>query len=77
MSDLIKRLRMAAQFTVENSAIFTEAADRIAELEAGYAEAIEDIESWSGYASDYFREKHDLDGCLKEHRAILGKETPR
>ncbi len=40
-------------------------------LRTGYAEAIEDIESWAGYASTYFQEKHDLKGCLERHRAAL------
>ena len=37
-------------------------------LKAGYLEAIEDIESWAGYASAYFQDKHDLRGCLEKHR---------
>lgn len=54
--------------------------DRIRELEAklrealaGYTEAIEDIDSWSGYASDYFQKKHKLDETLADHRALLAK----
>lgn len=31
-------------------------------------EAAEDIESWAGYASTYFQEKHDLAGTLKKWR---------
>lgn len=31
-------------------------------------EAAEDIESWAGYASAYFQEKHDLAGTLKKWR---------
>ena len=31
------------------------------------ADAYEDIESWAGYASAYFQEKHDLEGCLKKY----------
>jgi DNA repair ATPase RecN len=44
---------------------------RIGELERCYAEAIEDIESWGAYASQYFQEKHDLEGCLRQHRTLL------
>lgn len=46
-------------------------AERIAQLESALRDAIEDIESWAGYASDYFRDKHDLAGCLAKHRATL------
>jgi hypothetical protein len=42
-----------------------------AKLEAGYREAIEDIDSWGAYASQYFTDKHDLDGCIEAHRTIL------
>jgi hypothetical protein len=40
-------------------------------LRSGYEEAVVDIESWAAYASDYFKEKWDLEGDLKGHRAIL------
>ena len=33
--------------------------------------AVEDIESWAGYASPYFQEKHDLQGCLKGYRDAI------
>lgn len=46
----------------------------IAALKAGYAEAIEDIDSWAAYAGGYFHEKHDLQGCLEQHRAVLAGE---
>lgn len=29
-------------------------------------EAAEEIEDWGNYASDYFKEKHDLDGTIKK-----------
>ena len=40
-------------------------------LRGQLSEAIEDIESWAGYASQYFQDKHDLQGCLARHRAAL------
>jgi hypothetical protein len=48
--------------------------DRIIELENQLLEAVEDIESWAGYASEYFQTKHDLAGCIAAHRAILMKD---
>lgn len=49
------------------------ALDRIAELEALLGEAIESIEDWAGYASEYFREKHGLAEELAKFRAALGE----
>lgn len=46
---------------------------RIAELEGALREAIESVEDWAGYASEYFREKHDLEGEVKKLRAALGE----
>lgn len=53
-----------------------------AELEAANAEikrlrllceeAIDDIEDWGGYASSYFKAKHDLYGNVSRLRAALG-----
>jgi len=45
---------------------------RVKELEAALREAIDAIEGWAGYASDYFRDKHDLAGDLSRARAALG-----
>lgn len=42
-------------------------------LRSHLAEAIEDIEQWSGYASAYFQDKHDLQGCLQKHRVNLAQ----
>ena len=44
---------------------------RIAQLEAGYAEAIEDIADWGAYADSYFQEKWDLHGGIAKHNDIL------
>jgi hypothetical protein len=45
--------------------------DENARLRAGYSEAIEEIELWAAYASQYFQEKHNLAGVLARHREIL------
>lgn len=49
--------------------------DELRELLDGYAEAIEDIQSWASYASDYFQDKHDLEGCLAQHRGLLERHA--
>ena len=61
---------------------------RIADLErenaalvARLKDAVDDIESWGAYASEYFQAKHKLNECLTAHREFLsavsaGKEAP-
>jgi hypothetical protein len=29
-------------------------------------DALDDLDNWSGYASEYFQEKHDLDGARQK-----------
>lgn len=41
------------------------------EARAALADAIECVESWGEYATEYFRVKHDLDGDLARLRAAL------
>lgn len=48
---------------------------RIRELEDGLRDAILCVESWAGYASDYFREKHDLKGDIARLRAMIEAAT--
>jgi len=48
---------------------------RVAELQEGYREAIEDIDGWGCYASEYFQEKHDLAGTIAKHRKLLESPT--
>jgi hypothetical protein len=45
--------------------------ERIAELETALRVARENVVEWAGYASDYFREKHDLAGDLQAIDAAL------
>ena len=40
-------------------------------LRAALSDAIYEVEDWAGYASDYFRNKHDLKGTLERLRASL------
>ena len=48
-----------------------EAADEIERLREKYEEAIDDIEEWGAYASEYFQEKWKLKECIEQHRAAL------
>jgi hypothetical protein len=43
-------------------------------LREALLEAREDVAHWGGYASDYFREKHDLAGDLARIDAALASE---
>jgi hypothetical protein len=40
-------------------------------LRAALAQAADDIESWGAYASDYFQQKHDLQGDIDRARSAL------
>lgn len=44
---------------------------RIRELVAALADAIEEVEDWGGYASEYFQKKHDLAGRIEDLRTVL------
>lgn len=86
MSDewVADRVRMLSSGDIDHEAICCAARDRImrlvlrvAALEGGYLDAIVDIGSWAGYASEYFQEKHDLEGTLNDHRKILGLESAK
>lgn len=55
----------------------TENAARIAELEALLAEAADDIAGWGGYASVWFQDKYDLEGCVQRYRAAAAAEESK
>lgn len=42
-------------------------------LREALAEAIDSVESWAAYATEYFQEKHDLAGNLAALRAALAE----
>lgn len=77
MSELIERLRKADYDTPYVWDLTAEAADAleakgrlIAELVEALSEATDEIESWGAYAGEYFQEKHDLKGVIKQFRDI-------
>ena len=37
----------------------------------GYAECIDDMADWASYAGDYFQKKHDIEGDINRHKAML------
>jgi len=45
----------------------------IKELRAELQEARDSILGWAAYASEYFRDKHDLDGDIARIDAVLAK----
>jgi hypothetical protein len=67
---------IAAELAARDNRI-TELEVRAAALAMGYAEAIEDIADWACYADEYFQQKHDLAGCLKDHRDRLAAAQER
>ena len=75
--DIVEQLRKSAN-TVYSQDGYTfrlglqnEAADEIERLREKYQEAIDDIEEWGAYASEYFQEKWKLKECIEQHRAAL------
>jgi hypothetical protein len=45
--------------------------EKLIEFINHYEEAIQEIEDWAAYASEYFQEKHGLKEILQEHRLYL------
>ena len=57
------------------TAKLAEAEARLRELQGSYAEAIDDIQDWAGYASDYFRDKYQLAATIERHETALVKSA--
>ena len=71
----IDRLTYVYVFTKDELAAYTAAVEaplqaRIAQLEEALKDASEEIYDWGLYASDYFQEKYDLEGCVKKFEHI-------
>ena len=47
--------------------------EEVRELVEALRDAIDEVENWGAYASEYFQEKHDLSGTVAKLRAILAK----
>lgn len=58
--------RDAAQSTI------TDLQATVERMREALAEAIESVEDWAGYASEYFRQKHGLKEELARFRATFG-----
>ena len=64
------------RFTDHQASLAAVTADRDRMVEA-LKTAIEEVEFWSGYASDYFKDKHGLAGTLAHLRAALTSTEDR
>lgn len=53
------------------SRAYLDHAARVEALSALCKEAIESVESWGEYASDYFKKKHNLAGDIEQMQAEL------
>ena len=71
--DIVERLRQAESVKdyFGDWELYKEAANEIERLREKYEEAIDDIEEWGAYASEYFQEKWELKECIEQHRAAL------
>lgn len=88
MSDIVEKLNELSRWMIANDidmrmskemidpavggAEITALRAEIERLRAALRRAREDLEAWSGYASEYFREKHDLNGDLAAIDTTLG-----
>jgi hypothetical protein len=73
MQDIeIERLREERK---QHKQIATDLGSKNNRLREALTEAREDVAHWGGYASDYFKEKHDLAGDLARIDAALAKEA--
>ena len=61
----------AADALEHNSSVLVDKDREIDRLRAALADAIEEVESWGAYASEYFQDKHDLAGVLTRLREAL------
>ena len=57
----------------EMEATIAELEARCAKLQKGYAECIDDLQDWGGYASDYFAQKYDFDSTIAAHKKALAE----
>lgn len=65
----------AVEHIADLTAKLAEAEAWLRELQGSYAEAIDDIQDWAGYASDYFRDKYQLAATIERHETALVKST--
>jgi len=68
--DIVERLEEHLRFNGKDQ-LSRDAKSAIERLQEKYEEAIDDIEEWGAYASEYFQEKWKLKECIEQHRAAL------
>lgn len=75
-------IQSQAAESAADKARIAELTDMVAALADALEVAREDVEHWGGYAGEYFREKHDLDGDLDriskqaaDARALLNRRA--
>lgn len=70
--DIVERLLHEATMAPDYAEkVFNEAAEEIRRLREALEGAIGSIEFWGGYASDYFKDKHDFQADLDKARQAL------
>lgn len=68
----VGRLRTQAAQTDAAQSTIAELRGQVERMREALAEAIESVEDWAGYASEYFRQKHGLKEELARFRATFG-----
>jgi hypothetical protein len=85
MSNVVERLREAAlPARTTERVLCDEAADEIERLRAKEARlrealqhAVEELEFWGAYASDYFKEKHGFDETIEKLSTALAEKEKK
>lgn len=71
-ADLEARLAVAEAERDAAQSTIAELRGQVERMREALAEAIESVEDWAGYASEYFRQKHGLKEELARFRATFG-----
>jgi LmbE family N-acetylglucosaminyl deacetylase len=68
ITERLKNHEFAVEYAKAQAEEIGRLAARIEELEKALEDAAECVESWGGYASTYFQDKHDLAGDIERIR---------
>ena len=71
LSAIENKMAILGGMLTERDSKITELEARVSELENLLSDAVDDIESWGGYASAYFQDKHGLKQDIAKYRAAI------
>ena len=68
---LARRAAESDRLHADSLHLITQKNKEIDELKSLLREAVQDISDWGSYASEYFKDKHDLAGTIAKYEAIF------